>query len=75
MKLVSLVASTRPGSINCALYSKVAHKLESCGHTLEEMPYAQVENLPQYTPVREETSGLPRLLARFRVPFCRQTAL
>ncbi|MBM1816364.1 NADPH-dependent FMN reductase [Pseudosulfitobacter pseudonitzschiae] len=59
MKLVSLVASTRPGSINCALYSKVAHKLESCGHTLEEMPYAQVENLPQYTPVREETSGLP----------------
>jgi chromate reductase len=58
MNLVSLVASTRDGSVNRALYSGVSDTLAGQGHVLDEIDYRLVEDLLPYTP-RREAEGLP----------------
>lgn len=63
MHLVSLVASTRPGSVNRALYTHVAHLLEAEGHKITEIDYAEVEDLAPYTAQRE-AEGIPASVLR-----------
>lgn len=50
MKLVSIVASTRAGSVNRALYENVAPRLERAGHVLEEIDHTLIEDLAPYIP-------------------------
>lgn len=59
MNLVSLVASTRSGSVNRALYHIVAPRLCARGHMLSELDYTIVEALPLYTAEAERDPGIP----------------
>ena len=58
MKLLGIVASTREGSVNRALFDLVAQDLSGAGHAVDEIDYAEVENLSPYTHARE-MAGLP----------------
>ncbi|SDE03100.1 chromate reductase [Paracoccus isoporae] len=59
MRLYGFAASTRPDSVNRALFAHLEGVLADRGHSLSELDYAVVEDLPLYTDLRERVDGVP----------------